>query len=103
MATRTVTREVNNNRFILVWPKGVGVDDVKIGANGNLYARDTNGEIVQPVAFAAHDMKAAWGFVPESGTQARYVMRKALPKQSTSEKLAKSLIELLKENGLELD
>jgi hypothetical protein len=85
MATRTVSRDRNNVRAILVWPKGVAIGDVKVNNDDAHYAY-LNGKIVQPVAFSADQFKAAFGFVPCSGTIQTYEMGKPAPKCTAVER-----------------
>ena len=96
MAVRTITRENKNNRVVNVWPKGVEKADVKVNAAGNEYAL-LDGAPVQPVTIDAHAFKAAFGFVPESGSKGRYIMRKAKAPQSLEDRLASAVRGLVRE------
>jgi hypothetical protein len=90
MAVRTITRETANPRVILVWPEYVGKDDVKTNAAGNQYAK-VNGMTVQPASIAADTFKAAFGFVPLSGSCCRYIIRKARAPQTVEDKLTAAI------------
>ena len=60
----------NNTRVVNVWPKGVSVEAVKTNGNKAHYAY-LDGEIVQPVTLDTDKFKAAFGFVPCTGTIAQ--------------------------------
>lgn len=75
MAVRTISRDAVCVRSVLVWPKGVDIADVKTNDNEAHYAK-LDGNIVQPVALAADQFKAAFGFVPTTGSVAAYEITK---------------------------
>lgn len=75
MAVRTISRDTSNSRVVLVWPEGVCPDGVAVNNNGAHYAF-VEGAIVQPVALDAGQFKAAFSFVPNSGSIAEYELTK---------------------------
>lgn len=98
MATRTISRDANNSRAVCVWPKGIGVSDVKAGANDAFYARDAyDGSIVTPTLIPVDTFKNAFGFVPLTGSVASYQMRKAVPDETIEEKIISGIKALVKD------
>jgi hypothetical protein len=95
MSVRTISREAHNSRVVLVWPKGVGAEDISTNDDGNQYAK-LDGAIVQPVTIPADTFKAAFGFVPNSGSMGRYAMRKAVAPQSLADRLVGTITEIVK-------
>ena len=96
MAVRTISRDDVANRTVLVWPKTVGLDDVKTNDNGAHYAK-VAGQIVQPAQIPADTFKAAFGFVPLTGSAGRYVMRKAVAPETAEQKITAGIKALVKE------
>jgi hypothetical protein len=95
MAVRTLSRDASAGRTILVWPKGVLVEDVKQSSYGFHYAT-VNGALVQPAQIPADVFKAAFGFIPVTGSIARYVMRKAVAPQTLEARLASAIRDVVK-------
>lgn len=86
MAVRTITRDQTANRTVLVWPKGVGEDDVRVGSCGAQYGL-LDGEIVVPAQIPVDVFKSAFGFVPKTGSKGRYIMRKAIAPKTAEAKI----------------
>jgi hypothetical protein len=98
MATRTISRDANNSRVVCVWGKGVLVEDVKVGQNGAMYARDYDTDnLVTPALIAADVFKAAFGFLPLTGSVASYQMHKAIAAESVEDKIISGIKALVKD------
>jgi|SRR3990167_5199403 len=91
MALRTISRDKANPRVVLVWSKGVLLDDVKTNGAGADYAKGYDGVTVVPTQIATDTFKAAFGFVPLSGTKGRYVVRKARAPETVEQKLTTAI------------
>ncbi len=80
MALRTISRDDGGSQ-IKVWPKGIGVDDVKNSSTHAAmklhYANDDNGNAITPAMIPADVFKNAFGFVPKTNTVGSYVLVKA--------------------------
>lgn len=96
MATRTISRDANNSRVVCVWPKGVGVDDVKVGQNDAMYARNADGDLVTPTLIGADTFKNAFGFIPLTGTVASYQIGRAVAAETVEEKIISGIKALVK-------
>ena len=72
MAVRTISRDNCGSRDVCVWPKGVKPADISFsdGEAGNSDGADA-ALVIEPVEF-----KAAFGFVPLSGSVAEYELLK---------------------------
>jgi len=72
MAVRTISRDNSNTHAVCVWPKGVKPADILFsdGEAGNSDGTDA-ALVVEPAEF-----KAAFGFVPLSGSVAEYELLK---------------------------
>ena len=95
MAVRTISRDANNSRAVCVWPKGIDVDDVSVGQNDAMYARNDDGGLVQPALIPTDVFKAAFGFIPNTGAVASYTLVKTVNKVDLADKLAKAIMGLL--------
>jgi len=96
MAKRIITREVGSPRVVNVWPKGITSDEVKVNDQGNEYAL-VDGAPVQPVTIDAHVFKAAFGFVPMTGSKGMYIVRKARPNRSLETRLSDTVRQIVRE------
>jgi hypothetical protein len=97
MATRTISRDANNSRVVCVWGKGILVEDVKVGQNDAMYARDYDTDtLVQPTLIPADVFKSAFGFLPLTGSVASYQMHKAVAAESVEEKIISGIKALVK-------
>lgn len=95
MATRVISRDSNNSRVVCVWPRGVDVDDVKVGANDAMYV-NTGDALVQPALIPTDVFKAAFGFLPLTGSVASYQIHKAVNPETAAEKITNGIKALVK-------
>ena len=96
MAVRTISRDATNSRVVLVWAKDVMVDDVGSNGDGAHYASLDDVNVV-PTQINADTFKAAFGFLPLTGTVCRYIIRKARAPESAEAKLTTAIKALVKD------
>jgi hypothetical protein len=96
MAVRTISRDEANPRVVLVWPKDVTIDDVHSNERGADYAQ-VYGEYVQAAQISTDVFKAAFGFLPLTGSVDRYIMRKACAPETVEQKLMSAIKAIVKD------
>jgi hypothetical protein len=96
MATRIVTRD-DDGSMVNVYPLGVTLDQVLESQThaGRFYAKDADDNIITPAMIPADVFKAAWGFVPCTGTKASYTLLKTENKADAGKRLVGAIKDLV--------